>query len=130
MAVVSGRRPDGKERRSVSVLAATGCWCRWAPGKPSRCRRSRPASVVGAIGPLTIMRDRRGERMLLPQYFGVLPEHRGQGHGRALWCAAADWGRRRRAAYQLLQTRAGYASDRLFLSEGLRSLGFAASVTA
>jgi GNAT superfamily N-acetyltransferase len=68
--------------------------------------------------------------MLLPQDFGVMPAYRGQGHGRALWRAAADWGQRHGAADQLLQTRAGDASDRLFLSEAWRSLGFAASVTA
>ncbi|MPZ85468.1 MAG: GNAT family N-acetyltransferase [Actinophytocola sp.] len=87
-------------------------------------------AVVGAIGPLTIMPDRSGSRMLLPQYFGVLPGQRGNSHGRALWRAAERWGTQHQADYQLLQTRAGYASDRLFLSEGLRSLGFAATVAA
>lgn len=87
-------------------------------------------TIVGAIGPLTIMLDRAGARMLLPQYFGVLPEQRGAGHGRALWQAAQRWGARHRADYQLLQARTGYASERLFLSEGLRSLGFTATVTA
>jgi GNAT superfamily N-acetyltransferase len=86
--------------------------------------------MVGAIGPLDTLRDRRGVQMLLPQYFGVLPEHHGQGHGRALWRAAANWGHRHGAAYQLLQTQPGQASDHLFLSEGLRSLGFTTTVTA
>ena len=86
-------------------------------------------TIVGAIGPLTIMLDRTGSRMLLPQYFGVLPEQRGAGHGRALWRAAQQWGARNGADYQLLQARVGYASERLFLSEGLRSLGLAATAT-
>jgi GNAT superfamily N-acetyltransferase len=86
--------------------------------------------IVGAIGPLTIMPDRAGARMLLPQYFGVLPGHRGAGHGRALWRAAERWGAGRDADYQLLQARVGAASERLFLSEGLRSLGFTATVAA
>lgn len=86
--------------------------------------------VTGAIGPLTVMTDRVGARMLLPQYFGVLPDQRGTGRGRALWRAALRWGTRHGADYQLLQTRVGHASDRLFLSEGLRSLGLAATVTA
>lgn len=86
--------------------------------------------IVGAIGPLTIMPDRTGGRMLLPQYFGVLPEHRGGGHGRALWHAAQRWGAHHHADYQLLQARVGAASERLFLSEGLRSLGFTATVAA
>jgi GNAT superfamily N-acetyltransferase len=84
--------------------------------------------IVGAIGPLTIMPDRTGAHMLLPQYFGVLPSHRGSGHGRALWRAAQRWGLRHHASYQLLQARVGAASERLFLSEGLRSLGLTAAV--
>lgn len=87
-------------------------------------------TIVGAIGPLTIMPDRSGARMLLPQYFGVLPEHRGAGHGRALWRAAQRWGGSRYADYQLLQARVGGASERLFLSEGLRFLGFTATMSA
>ncbi len=86
--------------------------------------------VVGAIGPLTIMPDRVGGRMLLPQYFGVLPDQRGAGHGRALWHAAQHWGARHHADYQLLQAQAGGASERLFLAEGLRSLGYTATMTA
>lgn len=86
--------------------------------------------VAGAIGPLTVMADRIGAQRLLPQYFGVLPDQRGGGHGRALWRAALRWGSRHGADYQLLQTRVGHASDRLFLSEGLRSLGTAATVAA
>ncbi|GAA3851039.1 GNAT family N-acetyltransferase [Amycolatopsis tucumanensis] len=86
--------------------------------------------VVGAIGPLTIISDRSGRRMLLPQYFGVLPGQRGHGHGRALWRAVERWSVHHRAHYQLLQTRVDGASDRLFLSEGLRPLGYASTVHA
>ncbi len=86
--------------------------------------------MVGAIGPLDTLRDRQGSPMLLPQYFSVLPEHHGHGHGCALWRAAANWGRPHGAAYQLLQTQLGQASDQLFLSEGLHTLGFATTVPA
>ncbi|WP_455357163.1 GNAT family N-acetyltransferase [Streptomyces sp. SYSU K217416] len=78
--------------------------------------------VVGAIGPMETMTDSTGATRLLPQYFGVLPEHRG--HGRALWGAAMAWGATHGADYQLLQTETGGASDRLCQAEGLRSLGF------
>jgi GNAT superfamily N-acetyltransferase len=87
-------------------------------------------AIVGAIGPLTIMPDRFGARMLLPQYFGVLPNRRGTGHGRALWRAAQRWAAHHHADYQLLQTTVGGPSDRLFLAEGLRTLGFAATAAA
>ncbi|MZD08437.1 GNAT family N-acetyltransferase [Streptomyces sp. SID5785] len=80
--------------------------------------------VAGAIGPMETMRDARGCARLLPQYFGVLPRHRGHGYGRALWRAAMHWGHRHGAAYQLLQTEVGGASDRLCSAEGLTSLGF------
>ncbi|MEU0511628.1 GNAT family N-acetyltransferase [Amycolatopsis sp. NPDC006125] len=86
--------------------------------------------VVGAIGPLTIMPDRSGREMLLPQYFGVVPGHRGHGHGRALWRAVERWAAEHRADYQLLQARTGGASDQLFQSEGLRPLGYVSTVPA
>jgi len=80
--------------------------------------------VVGAIGPMQTMPDPTGAARLLPQYFGVLPEARGGGHGRALWRAAMHWGAANGAAYQLLQTELGGASERLCLAEGLTTLGF------
>ncbi|MDX2643448.1 GNAT family N-acetyltransferase [Streptomyces sp. PA03-1a] len=79
--------------------------------------------VAGAIGPMEIRPDAVGARQLMPQYFGVLPEHRGRGYGRALWRAAMHWGQEHGAGYQLLQTEVGGASDRLCRSEGLTSLG-------
>jgi GNAT superfamily N-acetyltransferase len=86
--------------------------------------------VIGAIGPLHTMPDRRGHLVMLPQYLGVLPEHRGRGHGRALWRRAAQWGEQHHAAYQLLQAAAGQSAERLFRSEGLTTLGFATAVPA
>lgn len=83
--------------------------------------------VAGAIGPMEIRPDAIGTAQLMPQYFGVLPEHRGRGFGRQLWRAAMNWGQAHGAAYQLLQTEACGASDRLCQSEGLRSLGFVCS---
>ncbi|MFF4157727.1 GNAT family N-acetyltransferase [Streptomyces sp. NPDC001678] len=80
--------------------------------------------VAGAIGPMEIRPDAIGSRQLMPQYFGVLPEHRGKGLGRLLWRAAMHWGQTHGAAYQLLQTEVGGASDRLCQAEGLTSLGF------
>jgi GNAT superfamily N-acetyltransferase len=79
--------------------------------------------IAGAIGPMEIMPDSSGTARLLPQYFGVLPEYRGLGLGRCLWRAAMWWGQQHRAAYQLLQTEVGGASDRLCRSEGLTDLG-------
>ncbi len=86
--------------------------------------------VVGAIGPMEIMPDSTGVARLLPQYFGVLPEYRGRGYGRALWRAAMHWGQHNGAAYQLLQTEVGGASEQLYLSEGLATLGFVYSTPA
>ncbi|MFF2996526.1 GNAT family N-acetyltransferase [Streptomyces sp. NPDC057950] len=79
--------------------------------------------VVGAIGPMDTMPDATGVVRLLPQYFGVLPQYRGRGYGRALWRAAMWWGHEHGAAYQILQTQVGGASDRLCAAEGLASLG-------
>ncbi|MYQ46228.1 GNAT family N-acetyltransferase [Streptomyces sp. SID4985] len=79
--------------------------------------------VAGAIGPMEIRPDAIGAAQLMPQYFGVLPAHRGLGLGRLLWRAAMHWGQSNGAAYQLLQTEVGGSSDRLCQSEGLTSLG-------
>jgi GNAT superfamily N-acetyltransferase len=80
--------------------------------------------VAGAIGPMEIRPDAIGTPQLMPQYFGVLQEHRGHGLGRLLWRAAMHWGQANGAAYQLLQTAVGGPSDRLCRSEGLASLSF------
>ncbi|MGW3072239.1 GNAT family N-acetyltransferase [Kitasatospora sp. NPDC001132] len=85
--------------------------------------------VVGGIGPMETMADPIGRRRLLPQYFGVLPEYRGLGLGRLLWRSAMHWGKECGADYQLLQTAAGGASDRLCQSEGLADLGFVCTTT-
>lgn len=86
--------------------------------------------VVGAIGPMEIRPDAVERPQLMPQYFAVLPEIRGQGLGRALWRAAMHWGRSHGAAYQLLQTEVGGPSDRLCQAEGLTSLGFTHTAAA
>ena len=91
------------------------------------CQRDR--KIAGAIGPMEIMPDSRGDARLLPQYFGVLPEYRGLGLGRSLWRAAMSWGQQHLAAYQLLQTGTGGASDRLCRSEGLTDLGLVCTST-
>lgn len=83
--------------------------------------------IAGAIGPMEIRPDAVNATQLMPQYFGVLPEHRGKGFGRDLWRAAMVWGQRNGAAYQLLQTEVDGASDRLCRAEGLTSLGFVSS---
>jgi GNAT superfamily N-acetyltransferase len=85
--------------------------------------------VVGAIGPMEIAPDSLGTPRLLPQYFGVLPEHRGLGYGRTLWRAAMHWGQQHGTAYQLLQTTIDGPSDRLCSAEGLADLGLVCTRT-
>ncbi|MFC9144010.1 GNAT family N-acetyltransferase [Streptomyces bacillaris] len=86
--------------------------------------------VVGAIGPMEVRPDAIGRPQLMPQYFAVLPEARGQGLGRLLWRAAMHWGQRHGATYQLLQTEIGGPSDSLCRSEGLTSLGSSYTIRA
>lgn len=86
--------------------------------------------IVGAIGPMEVGPDLIGRPQLMPQYFAVLPETRGQGLGRVLWRAAMHWGYSHGAAYQLLQTEVGGPSDRLCQTEGLTSLGFTHTTAA
>jgi GNAT superfamily N-acetyltransferase len=87
-------------------------------------------TIAGAIGPMELRSDAVGTPHLLPQYFGVLPRFRGLGRGTDLWRAAMCWGLEHGAAYQLLQTEVGGASDRICQAEGLHSLGFVYSVPA
>lgn len=86
--------------------------------------------IVGAIGPMEIQSDAIGRPQLMPQYFAVLPEARGQGLGRVLWRAAMHWGQSHGAAYQLLQTEVDGPSDHLCQTEGLTSLGFTDTTAA
>ncbi|MFI5619623.1 GNAT family N-acetyltransferase [Streptomyces sp. NPDC051567] len=86
--------------------------------------------IVGAIGPMEVRLDAIGCPQLLPQYFAILPEARGQGLGRILWQAAMHWGQSHGAAYQLLQTEVGGPSDRLCQADGLTSLGFSHTTQA
>ncbi|MGW3556762.1 GNAT family N-acetyltransferase [Streptomyces sp. NPDC000963] len=86
--------------------------------------------IVGAIGPMEVLPDAIGRPQLMPQYFAVLPEARGQGLGRVLWRAAMHWGQSHGAAYQLLQTEVDGPSDRLCQAEGLISLGFSHTAPA
>jgi GNAT superfamily N-acetyltransferase len=69
--------------------------------------------IVGAIGPLSTLIDNAGLRFQPPQYFAVHPDHRGHGHGRALWRAAMDWGQRHGAVYKVLQAASGSPAEHL-----------------
>ncbi|ASY33536.1 MULTISPECIES: GNAT family N-acetyltransferase [unclassified Streptomyces] len=85
--------------------------------------------VVGALGPMEIGSDPTGMAQLMPQYFAVHPDARGRGLGRHLWRAAMHWGQTRGAAYQILQTEVGGASEHLCRTEGLATLGFVEAST-
>lgn len=80
--------------------------------------------IAGALGPLSTMIDATGTLTVPPQYFAVHPNYRQKGHGRALWQAATAWGHHSGATYKVLQAETGAPSERLYLSEGLSSLGF------
>jgi GNAT superfamily N-acetyltransferase len=80
--------------------------------------------VIGAVGPLSTLIDASGTRTQPPQYFAVHPDYRRRGHGRVLWRAAMAWGRENGARYKVLQASLGSASEHLYMSEELSTLGF------
>jgi hypothetical protein len=53
-----------------------------------------------------------------------IPPHCDHGHGRALRWTAMGWGTRHGAVYKVLQAAAGSPAERLYASEGLRTLGY------
>lgn len=112
----------------AEAMAADGLAFLHTQMQASRCGPVLAAAVedriVGAVGPMEVGPDAIGRPQLMPQYFAVLPEARGQGLGRILWRAAMHWGQSHGAAYQLLQTEVDGPSDRLCQAEGLTSLGF------
>ncbi|MGH3927969.1 MAG: GNAT family N-acetyltransferase, partial [Pseudonocardiaceae bacterium] len=83
--------------------------------------------VVGAIGPVAVLRDATGTRTQSPHYFAVHPDYRHRGHGRALWRAAMAWGAENGAEYKVLQAASGSAAERLYMSEAMSTLGFVCS---
>ena len=91
---------------------------------PARCSPvQRDGAIVGAIGPMEIMPDSRGAAQAAAAVLrrpARLPRPRPRP---SPWRAAMHWGQQHQAAYQLLQTEAGGASDRLCRSEGLTDLG-------
>lgn len=85
------------------------------------------ASWTGQVLPFDKDRrwSQRKDHILLAEE--IIHRH---GHGRALWRAATAWAEQHRAVYQLLQAETGQVSERLFLSEGLASLGFTCALAA
>ncbi|MBD0671126.1 hypothetical protein BU198_10530 [Streptomyces sp. CBMA156] len=76
------------------------------------------------------MRSRRPtHRALPPPAAAPTPGRHLSRTGRLLWRSAMYWGKEYDADYQLLQTAAGGASDRLCRSEGLADLGFVCTAT-
>lgn len=80
--------------------------------------------IVGAVGPMSTLIDANGATIQPPQYFAVHPAYRQRGHGRVLWRAAMAWGKNSGAECKVLQALSGSPAERLYLSEGLKTLGF------
>lgn len=76
-------------------------------------------TIIGAMGPLSVVPDPWGVPWLLPAYFGVLASARRHGVGAGLWRAAMRWGVEHGARYALLQNTAGTPATAFYLREGL-----------
>ena len=59
--------------------------------------------IIGAIGPLDIIRDSEGKMFLLPPNFGILKKNRKHGIGSSLWRSAMYFAFQKGAKYTLVQ---------------------------
>lgn len=80
--------------------------------------------VLGALGPLNILKDSRGIERILPCYFAVKSSARRQGVGAALWQAMRSWAYDHRARYKLLQAEYGSPAEHFYRRQDLRCLGY------
>lgn len=80
--------------------------------------------LLGAIAPLTTLKDNHSMLQLLPSYFGVKSEARHQGIGTHLWNAAMDWAVRNNAKYLTLQAAVESPANLFYQKRGLTKQGY------
>jgi len=75
--------------------------------------------IIGAIGPLDILKDAWGALQLLPPYFGVEEKLRKKGYGEKLWKAAMSLAYQKGARYTLVQNIPNSPADHFYEKQGL-----------
>jgi ribosomal protein S18 acetylase RimI-like enzyme len=75
--------------------------------------------IVGAIGPLDIIKDAEGTLFLLPPHFGVLEKSRKQGIGEKLWQEAMHFAFLKGARYTLVQNTPSSSAAKFYEKQGL-----------
>lgn len=87
-------------------------------------------AIIGALGPLNLLRDSRGTLRLLPCYFVVAPHRRNQGVGTRLWAAMWQWAQQKGARYTLLQAEQGSVAELFYTAQHLTVLGYTYTLNA
>jgi GNAT superfamily N-acetyltransferase len=83
----------------------------------------RDSGVIGAIGPLDIIKDSWNTKWLLPSYFGVKEKFRGKDCGARLWQAAISYAFAAGARYTLVQNAPDSAAAQFYEGQGLTNAG-------
>jgi len=79
--------------------------------------------IIGAIGPIDVLKDVRGKLFLLPPYFGVIKKMRERGIGEKLWKTAMKSACKIGAQYVLVQNIPDSSADWFYKKQGLSVAG-------
>ncbi|MBA4079213.1 MAG: hypothetical protein C0508_29565 [Cyanobacteria bacterium PR.023] len=79
--------------------------------------------IVGAVGPLRIMRDAANLLTRYPVYYGISKANRRQGRGSQLWDSALLWAKKNDVQYIALQARAGSPAEAFYKYIGITPIG-------
>jgi len=75
--------------------------------------------IIGAIGPLDILKDAWNILWLLPPYFGIKEELRRKGYGEKLWKSAMSLAYQKDAKYTLVQSLSSSPADYFYKKQRL-----------
>ncbi len=76
--------------------------------------------IIGAIGPIYVLKDPWNNSWLPSPYFGVKSKFRNQGYGTKLWKAMMRLAYQKKAKYIILETKKNSIADYFYKKQGLK----------